>query len=65
MEFTGQGEMLTPREELVHMLATYGSLEAMPGEVREKLAGDFGSEIDLENAVEEIHEEHKDLNAVE
>ncbi|MBC8465149.1 MAG: hypothetical protein H8D63_02160 [Parcubacteria group bacterium] len=50
--FTPEGEKLAPHEELTHALETYGSENAMPEDLKNKLIEDFGSVEEFEKAVE-------------
>lgn len=61
--FTPEGEKLTPQEELKHALETYGSPDALPENLKDKLIKDFGGTTQFEDAVasQENPEDVQDL----
>jgi len=39
--FSGEGEKLTPSEELAHLLDTYGGVESIPSDIKERILAEM------------------------
>lgn len=59
--FSAEGEKLTPSEELAHLIDTYGDLDSVPDEAKQRIANDLkavGEERSLEQIVLDMQEEN-------
>lgn len=59
--FSAEGEKLTPLEELTHLIDTYGDLDSIPNEARERIEHDLktvGDGRSLEQIVLDMQEEN-------
>lgn len=59
--FSAEGEKLTPSEELAHLIGTYGDLDSVPDEAKQRIANDLnivGDERSLEKVVSDMQEEN-------
>jgi hypothetical protein len=59
--FSGEGEKLTPSEELAHLLDTYGGVESIPSDIKERILAEmrqYGDARSLEEVAESMSEDN-------